>query len=76
MLASVKVMDTHTVESAVEVAEGEELADIAGSDGLASNPRPAGDSDAGDGEPEKGLELGCLLGGLAEQSHGWALLDR
>jgi hypothetical protein len=56
-----KVMGSHTVQSTVEVAEGEELADITVGDGLASNARPAGDSDAGDSELEKGLELSCLL---------------
>lgn len=43
------------------MAEGKELADIAGGDGLASNARPAGDSDPGDSELEQGLEFRCLL---------------
>jgi hypothetical protein len=61
MLACVKVTGTHAAESTVEVAEGKDLADIAGCDGLASNARPAGDSDPGDSELEQGLEFRSLL---------------
>jgi hypothetical protein len=69
------VMGMDAVESTVEVAESEELTDIAGGDGFASMERPAGNIDTGDGEHEKGFEFPCLLGGLAEQSHGCSTLD-
>lgn len=59
------------MDGTFEVAEDEELGDIAAGNGLASKARPAGDGDAGDREPEKRLELRCLLGGLLEESHGW-----
>lgn len=53
------------------MAEGEELADVAGGNGLASKARLAGNGYTRDGELEKGLELAGLPGELPEESHGW-----
>lgn len=64
---------THPVDSTVELAEGKELADVAGGNGLASKARPSGNGHAREGELQEGLELAGLLGELPadEQSHGW-----
>lgn len=68
-------MCTYAEERAVEVADGEELPDIAAGDGAAAKARAADDGEARGGELEQGLELGCLLGGaLAEEAHGFCLL--
>jgi len=61
-------------EGAVEVADGEELPDVAAGDGAAAEARAAGDGEARGGELDQGLELGGLLGGaLAEEAHGCCL---
>lgn len=63
---------TYTEESAVEVADGEELRDIAAGNGAAPEAGPAGDGDARGSELDQGLELGGLLrrGALAaEEAH-------
>jgi hypothetical protein len=60
----------------VEVAEGEELADIATADGPASKAGTTCYGEARQGESEKLLDPRGLLGGLAlEESHGdcWGL---
>jgi hypothetical protein len=55
----------------VEVAEGEELADIVAADGPASEAGAAGNGEARQGELEKLLKPRRLLGGLPmEESHG------
>lgn len=55
----------------MEVAEGEELADIATVDGPASKAGTTCNGEARQGEPEKLLDPRGLLGGLAlEESHG------
>lgn len=58
-------------ESAVEVANGEELRDIAAGDGPAADAGSADDGEPCDGDLDQGLELGGLLGGaLGEEAHG------
>jgi hypothetical protein len=60
------------VESTVEVAEDEELADIAKRNGLARKAGTAGNGEARQGELEKLLNPGGLLRGLpVEESHGF-----
>jgi hypothetical protein len=64
-------MWTYADERAVDMADREELPDIAAGDGPAAEARPAGDGEARHGELDQGLELGGLLGGaLAEEAHG------
>ena len=59
-------------ESAVEVANGEELRDVAAGNGAAAEAGPADDGEAREGDLDEGLELGGLLGGaLGEEPHGW-----
>jgi hypothetical protein len=61
---------TYAEERAVEVADGEELPDVAAGDGAAAEARAADDGEARGGELDQGLELGGLLGGaLAEEAH-------
>lgn len=70
-------MCTYAEERAVEVADGEELPDIAAGDGAAAEARAADDGEARGGELEQGLELGCLLGGaLAEEAHDFLPAER
>lgn len=62
---------TYADERAVEMADREELPDVATGDGPAAEARPADDGEARRGELDQGLELGGLLGGaLAEEAHG------
>ena len=68
--SSEKVVDTYPVDGAIEVVEGEKLANIIGGNGFASEVGPASGGDAQDGEPQEGLELARLLGGLPmEEPH-------
>lgn len=64
-------MCAYAEERAVEVAGGEELADVAAGDGPAAKARAAGGAEARGGDLDEGLGLGGLLGGaLAEEAHG------